>query len=459
MPVNSLKFWLLLVINCLMLGSLSFTALVSYFDAMHELDEVYDAQLARNARLVSALLDGIDLNKEHWPIIVTVPELPDSGEARTSAQERLAAGHKYERKLAFQVWRDGELIMASENAGQFPSLIRKEGFHEIKENQMHWISYNLAHAADTWIMTAQREDVRAEMSEHLAFAQIRPILLLMLPLSLLIYIVIKLILRPLSRFEHLIAQKLPEQLSEITLSLPAELQPIRLAINQLIQRVQRFIALEQRFAADAAHELRTPLSILQLHAQNLQSCSDPVERDDAVQAILAASQRMTHLVNQLLMLNRLERIQQMHTACIPVHQLLQDSLSDLPLTLLERVNWQMDVPLDLQLSGDAILLRSAFTNLLNNAAKYAVAQSTVHIQATTNPDGQLTVTVSNVAQSLPDVSRMGERFFRHAAHQQIEGSGLGLSVVRRITELHGGQLKCQAEGMQIGVTIVFLPPG
>lgn len=455
MPVNSLKFWLLLVINCLMLGSLSFTAAVSYFDAMHELDEVYDAQLARNARLVSSLLDSIDLKKEQWPVIVTVPELPDSGEARTSAQERLAAGHKYEGKLAFQVWRDDQLIMASENAGHFPSLIRKEGFHEIKEKQTSWISYNLAHAADTWIMTAQREDVRAEMSEHLAFAQIRPILLLMLPLSLLIYIVIKLILRPLSRFEHLIAQKLPEQLSEITLSLPSELQPIREAINQLIQRVQRFIALEQRFAADAAHELRTPLSILQLHAQNLQSSGDPAERDDAVQTILAASQRMTHLVNQLLLLNRLERIQQTHTDSIPVNQLLQDSLSDLPLALLEKVDWQMAIAPALHLSGDTILLRSAFTNILNNAAKYAAPESTVSIAATPDQDGSLSVTVTNLAQAMPDVSRMGERFFRHAAHQTIEGSGLGLSVVRRITELHGGQLRFQAEGMLISVSVIF----
>ncbi len=134
-------------------------------------------------------------------------------------------------------------------------------------------------------MTAQREDIREEMSAYLALAQIRPILVVMIPLSVFIYLIIGLTLRPLRLLEQTISTKSPEQLSEITLPLPTELQPIKLAINQLINRVSHYVTQEKRFVSDAAHELRTPLSVLQLHAENLQEATKPEETAIAVDSI------------------------------------------------------------------------------------------------------------------------------------------------------------------------------
>jgi two-component system, OmpR family, sensor histidine kinase QseC len=440
MQINSIKVWLLLVINLIMIASLSFTALVSYHDAMHELDEIYDAQLARNARLVATMLNMVPDFAPDKPLIVAVPEFIDTGEDLTSAQERRYSGHKYERKLAFQVWRGDRLLMASENAEQFPEPKTEQGYHEIIEQGIHWISFSLPQGNDLWIFTAQREDVRQEMSEHIALAQIRPILLMILPLSILIYLVVKLVLRPLNKLQQSVAAKQAEQLSEITLKQPLELQPIQTAINQLIERVRHYIQQEKRFAADAAHELRTPLSILQLHAQNLQQARQPEEVQEATTAIINGSKRMTHLVNQLLTLSRLERVQDLHRTSMPLMTVLQDAMSHMPLNLLEKVSWDLNIAPELTLNGDAVLLQSALRNVLENASKYSTDNGSVVIVAELAESAWLTLSVRNQSAVVPDPQRMGNRFFRHQSHQHIEGSGLGLSIVQRIAELHGGNL-------------------
>lgn len=441
MAINSIKFYLLLGINLLMLGTLSLNAYIAYNDALHELDEIYDAELARSAKLISLLLSSGELpGAKDQPVVVAVPHITDMGESLSAQQERLLDGHKYEGKIAFQAQQGDKLIMLSENALQFPTAKREAGYHEISEHGSLWVTFSyFVPQQNLWVFTAQREDIREEMGAHIAQAQVRPILFMMLPLSLLIYLVIKLVLRPLNLLQQQVANKTPEQLHEIQLTLPAELQPIQNAINGLLLRVGTYLEQEKRFVADASHELRTPLSILQLHAQNLGSAKDANEVAEAVNAITEGSKRMSHLVDQLLSIARLDHLQQLSCTVIPLTPLLHQSLSQLPLTLLDKVHWQLQLDDSCQLFGDSTLLQSVLRNLLDNAAKYSVVDGIVQI--TTLHDAKITtIRISNTGSTSPNVSRLGDRFYRHQQHQNTDGAGLGLSIVKHIVALHQGQL-------------------
>ncbi|MBU2071582.1 MAG: HAMP domain-containing histidine kinase, partial [Gammaproteobacteria bacterium] len=216
---------------------------------------------------------------------------------------------------------------------------------------------------------------------------------------------------------------------------------------------------EKRFVADASHELRTPLSILQLHAQNLSSAKDANEVAEAVNAITEGSKRMSHLVDQLLSIARLDNLQQLSCAVIPLTPLLHQSLSQLPLTLLDNVHWEMRLDDSCQLFGDNTLLQSVLRNLLDNAAKYSVVDGIV--QVTTQHDTQATtIRISNSGSTAPDTSRLGDRFYRHQQHQNTEGAGLGLSIVKHIVALHRGQLSFKhnkVSGLDVTLTLPTTP--
>ncbi|MAA93646.1 MAG: two-component sensor histidine kinase [Rheinheimera sp.] len=459
MAFNSIKFYLLLGINLLMLGTLSLNAWIAYHDALHELDEIYDAELARSAKLISLLLSSNPIPQTNTePLVIAVPHITEMGETLSAQQERLLDGHKYEGKIAFQAQQGDKLIMLSENALQFPTPQRQAGYHEITEHNTLWVTFSyFVPEQDLWIFTAQREDIREELGAHIAQAQVRPILFMMLPLSLLIYLVIRLVLRPLQLLQQQVADKTPEQLHEIQLALPLELQPIQSAINRLLQRIRRYLQQEKRFIADASHELRTPLSILQLHAQNLSSASDPAEVTEAVNAITEGSKRMSHLINQLLSIARLDHLHQPDCTAIPVSSLLHHSLSQLPMKLLDKVNWQLELDDSCQIYGDDTLLQSVMRNVLDNAAKYSPTDGTVKVQTSRNNQQQIMINIKNSGNTTAETSRLGNRFYRHQQHQQIEGAGLGLSIVKHIIELHSGSISFSANS-QLGLDVLILLP-
>jgi two-component system sensor histidine kinase QseC len=166
---------------------------------------------------------------------------------------------------------------------------------------------------------------------------------------------------------------------------------------------------------------------------------------------------MTHLVNQLLTLSRLERIQDIHCSRAALVSVVEDALSQLPLPLLDKVSWQLDIASNIVISGDHILLQSALRNIFDNASKYAQNNSLIRVVATVTEASNLTLTVQNQSTVLPEPQRMGNRFFRHQGHQHIDGSGLGLSITQRIIELHGGSIQFEVQQPDQVIVTLALP--
>ena len=379
---------------------LGMTASISYHNSLHEMDEIYDAQLAQTARLLWTLYK-VNPNKfSEDPIVIPVPTRIDTGEQLTSAQERMFPEHKYESKIAFQIWRNEKLILLSENATSFLAQSKTEGFHEIAEKNYKWITFSLYDPVeDIWVYTSQREDVRSEMSGHMAATQIRPLLLLIIPLSILIYFI----------------------------------------INGLLKRITLYLDKEKRFIIDASHELRTPLSILQLHAQNLNSDLTEQEKQQAISAIDTGSKRMVHLVNQLLAMARIEQSSLLAPQRLNVNDLLEQSMSQLSIHQLEKVSWSTKIDRNCEVYGDPSLLQIVMRNLLDNAAKYSEQEQVVEIKVTNAPENNVLITIKNNNNIITESDRLGERFYRHS----------------QIIDLHQGQITFTQQKEQFEVKIIL----
>ena len=381
---------------------LGMTASISYHNSLHEMDEIYDAQLAQTARLLWTLYK-VNPNKfSEDPIVIPVPTRIDTGEQLTSAQERMFPEHKYESKIAFQIWRNEKLILLSENATSFLAQSKTEGFHEIAEKNYKWITFSLYDPVeDIWVYTSQREDVRSEMSGHMAATQIRPLLLLIIPLSILIYFIIGLSLRPLSHLSQQLRDKKPEKLTEVHTNLPSELKPIQVAINGLLKRI--------------------PL----------------------------------YLVNQLLAMARIEQSSLLAPQRLNVNDLLEQSMSQLSIHQLEKVSWSTKIDRNCEVYGDPSLLQIVMRNLLDNAAKYSEQEQVVEIKVTNAPENNVLITIKNNNNIITESDRLGERFYRHSQHQHIAGAGLGLSIVMMIIDLHQGQITFTQQKEQFEVKIIL----
>lgn len=252
-------------------------------------------------------------------------------------------------------------------------------------------------------------------------------------------------LRPVRQLSQSIDQVTAQGLDQ---RLPAnpdpEFAPLILAFNAMLERLERSFHQASRFSGDAAHELKTPLTILQ---GELERAMQQVETGSAAQQTLGQLLDQVHhlssIVRKLLLLS-LADAGQMSIQRQPVDfsALVQDQLEDLSL-LAPDLTVSAEIEPGLVVAGDRDLLGQVVQNLITNAAKYNLPQGWVRVQAQRQPQ-QIYLTLANATVPLDPTaaSRLFDRFYRGAtarAHP-TEGLGLGLSLAREIARAHGGDL-------------------
>jgi signal transduction histidine kinase len=211
----------------------------------------------------------------------------------------------------------------------------------------------------------------------------------------------------------------------------------------LLARISATRERERRFTADAAHELRTPLAALRAQAQVAIRARNTDELQTALASILQGVDRSTHLVEQLLTLARLENLT-LPSAPIEIGKLLRDAVGHASASAAAK---GIDLGLgsapenDSLISGQETLLSVALRNLLENAIRYTPAGGRVDLHCQQSGAGiALIVEDSGPGMDAEEQSRACQPFFRGSASENIAGSGLGLSIVARIAQLHGGSL-------------------
>ncbi|WP_321824017.1 sensor histidine kinase N-terminal domain-containing protein [Xanthomonas citri] len=247
-------------------------------------------------------------------------------------------------------------------------------------------------------------------------------------------------LRPLQRIEGDLSRREPSDLKPLNVPAPQEMQLMVTALNRFMARLSSSNETLRAFMAEAAHQMRTPLAALRAQAQ-LAMDDDPREMQRSLVAIERNASHMSRLLNQLLsdasVIHRanLQRFATVDLAEV-LHQALHEALPRSPGA--PRVQLAID-PQPALLRGDALLLREALKNLIDNACKYGAGAS---LQVALTSDGNHHVlTIADHGPGIPaaEAERVFERFVR-GADAPVGGAGLGLAIVKRVVEAHGGRI-------------------
>ena len=444
-------------------------AAFSYRAGLQEAGDLFDAKLAHSARVLMSLVDSSlqDIAKRApgEPLVIEVWHGQAEGEGPALA---FPTGHAYETKLAFQV-RDarGRLLLRSESGPQRPLAPLREGYADRNIDAQRWRTFSLRAPSGLWYQAGEVSDIRAEIAEEIAFGTLLPLLIALPLLAALVWCIVTWALRDLRRISAEIGERAPERklalrampslstpsqstpsqnISSQILPLriarvPVEIEPLVSALNSLLARLQTAWARERRFTADAAHELRTPIAALKVHADNLRNAGDATEAEASLRQLERGIERIERAVAQLLALNRVGPDASL-SAPVPIdlEAIVAEQADALqPLAASRRIEIALRTQ-PVRVLGDGPALESLVRNLLDNALRYTPEGGRVRV-ALERSHGRATLLVDDSGPGIPAEARerVFERFYREPGHG-VEGSGLGLSIVSEVLALHQGSV-------------------
>lgn len=400
------------------------TMVFSYIDAHHEVDELFDAQLAQAAQTLLALA-GHDAGDD----------IEDLGEV----------AHKYQRRLRFQIWRsDGQLLMRSNNAPE-TALTAADGFSETRGDDGHWRHFSQWNSARSLqVQVSENHHIRDDLIGQIAWRLLIPALVGLPLIGLWVWVATRRGLASLDGIARQIARREPQQLQPLTpASAPEEIRTMVEALNGLFARVETALEAERRFTADAAHELRTPLAALLAQLQVAQRARDSGERDRSLAQLRSGLTRAAHLVDQMLQLARLDPESGLpDPQPVDLAGIAETVCADLgPQILARNLDFDLSTEPGCIVTGQAEWLRVLLRNLVDNALRYSPEGGRLHVRVG-RPDGRRQISVSDSGPGIPAGERAAAlRRFHRLGQSKESGSGLGLSIVARIAELHGARLE------------------
>lgn len=392
----------------------AFQAASAYRTALHNADALFDQQLQQFARSIEA----------------GAPPVP--GDMRL-----------YEFEV--QVWGPGGLEIYRSHARPMPatSVI---GFSDAVLEGVRYRIY-LLKSGERTIQVAQDLDARRDRARGLALEAMLPVAVLAPVLMLAVWLIIRLSLAPLERMRHQVAGRPADDLSPLPEGgVPRELLPLVRELNLLFGRVDAAFASQRHFVSDAAHELRSPLTALNLQAQALRDLPPGPQQDAAIAGLQQGIARAIHLLSQLLLLARMEGEQPVDGPVqnVDLQAVCRDAITEvLPQAHARQVDLGLATPdAEAGALGQPDALRILLRNLLENAVKFAPEGGRVDVTIEAAPHAS-TLRVEDSGPGIPPEERLRvfDRFYRGGAASDHPGSGLGLAIVQAIAARHGASVR------------------
>jgi two-component system OmpR family sensor kinase len=436
----SLQFKLSLWLSMAIVGIAAAAGVFSFVSALDEAHEMQDNQLRQTGYLISRL---------------------DAVPAAPLARERVG-----------DIDFDARVVVRFLNAPpatrirppSFSNLLR-DGLQTISVGDEQWRVFVRTNDKGVRVAVGQQTAVRDAAARASALRTLMPILFLVPVLVLLVGVLVRQMFKPLKSLSDDLGRRSVHDLRELNeTALPSEVRPFVVEINQLLARIGRSMAVQRRFVADAAHELRSPLTAMSLQAERLGAADMPAEARGRLNALIAGLQRTRVLLDQLLTMARTQEPSAEKMANVELEPVIRQVLEDL-IPLAEEKNIDLGVigDVDAQVHAQVVDLKVLVKNLVDNAIRYTPEGGRVDIEVK-RQGGLVTLQVDDTGPGIPvdERERVFDSFYRVLGNGEI-GSGLGLSITRTVAASMGatidlGDARPPLTGLRALVTFRGLPP-
>lgn len=372
------------------------------------------------------------------------------------------AGALVDEELDFvvQIWTvDGRGIYASRAHSSLPERAAL-GFADITAQGRTWRTFGVA-TRDRVIQVAQPRQIRTQLAANAALHSVAPLLFVAPALALVVWWLAAGTLAPLQRVAEGLRERDEQSLQPLaTRDLPVEVAPLVAALNGLLQRLGASLDTQRAFVSDAAHELRSPLTALNLQLQLLRRAPDGAMRRAAIEALAAGIDRTGRLVEQLLTLARSEPgAPATMVEGLDLSELVRVAVADtVPLAIARGTAIELFADAPVLVRGDAASLTMLARNLADNAVRHSPRSARVELRVFSDA-GVPILRVDDAGPGIPpeERARVFDRFYRRASDDEA-GTGLGLAIVRSVAERHGASVSLSDSPLGgLRATVRFAP--
>jgi signal transduction histidine kinase len=429
----------------LLLALLSIITLVTFVSLLHG----YQSSIAKAQQL-------FDIRLRNMAEIIAT--------ANHDTLPRVAGTFEHSPSVFFQIWSNDVTLLARSANAPHQLLFDVDttiNYKDVNFNGYRWRTFTFRdHSLNRWVITGERSDIRYSLAETIVTASIIPIVLAIPVAGFIIWVAIGLGLKPLRELTGQLNNKQADDLSPVEMkNTPEELTQLVATTNALLKRLDAAFIREQQFSADAAHELRTPISALKVQIHNLQN-SEYVDDTD-LQPLADGIERMGHVIEQILSLYRHSPDQAMlKQTKIDFCSIVQDIIAsgyDQIASKSQQIS--MTGSDSCLMKGNQFALETLVQNLITNACKYTPENGEILIDIKEIASGiRLTVEDSGPGIAENEYKRVFERFYRINGDRHDSGTrgcGLGLAIVQHIVTLHDAQIILDQSTLLNGLRVVI----
>ncbi len=366
------------------------------------------------------------------------------------------------RSFAFQIWDGTELLIKSDSAPE-TRMASRPGSSNGTINDTRWrFYYRIDGISGIDVIVGAQNRLSREAAVSLAVNSMGPMLVGLVLMFLVSSWAVWNGTRHLRRVSREIQKRSPSDMRPIDASdAPSEVGAITASLNRFFGKLDVAIEGERRFTADASHELRTPIAAIEMSTELLRRAKTEEDKAKALANIKQSIDRSRRVIEQLLTLARLDPDESATTLeKVDLRPIIEKELEEIASdAFAKNIDLELDAVPVQPIMGDSACLSILVRNLLDNAARYAPENGQIVAALNKNKEG-IELSVSDSGDGIPDAEKANvlNRFYR-VTGTKTDGAGLGLSIVAKIAELHGAELRLETGSKLAGLSVrILFPP-